>query len=157
ACVSALCCGCRAAFSDLPRAPGAGARPHLSTLSRAGPTALLAHGGADRLCAAVLLPGDLGAPRDAGVYPPSAAAFHAADSSQPSRSRGVADDAAHFEAPGDPHHPVCRGAAGVRTVPVAGYRYRQRAHGPAGAARERPARAVRQALPETPPAPTAVL
>src|SRR5262249_12890483 len=46
--------------------------------------------------------------------------------------------------------------AGGRTLPVAGHRYRQRAPGRAGAARQRPARAVRHAVPETPPASTAV-
>ena len=69
----------------------------------------------------------------------------------------MADDSAPSAAPGAPHHPVGHRAAGGRTLPVAGHGPRQRAHGPAGAARPRPARSVRQAVPDTPPAPTAVL
>src|SRR5262249_14727757 len=40
---------------------------------------------------------------------------------------------------------------------VAGHRYRQHTHGPPGAPRQRPARSVRQVVPDTPPVVTAVL
>src|SRR5215475_14533763 len=103
-CVSALCRRFRTAFPDLSRAPGSGTGARVSTLSRAGQAARLAHGRADGLCATVLVPGDLGTPDDAGLYPPSTAALHAADHPQPSRSRGVADDAAQSEPSRDPDH-----------------------------------------------------
>ena len=41
------------------------------------------------------------------------------------------------EAPRHPHHALCGGAAGARTVPVAGHGHGQRAHGPSGTARQR--------------------
>ncbi len=69
----------------------------------------------------------------------------------------VTDHPTQPETPRHPHHALCGGVAGVRTVPVAGHRYRQRAHGPAGAARQRPARSVCHALAEIPPVVTAVL
>ena len=155
--VSALCRRFRPAFSDLPRAPRPGAGPHLSALSRPGQTARLAHRGPDRLCAALLLPGHPETPDDAGVYRASAAPLHAADHPQPSRSRAVTDRPTQPETPRHPHHALCGGAAGVRTVPVAGHGYRQRAHGPPGAARQRPARSVCHALAEIAPVVTAVL
>src|SRR5262249_5193410 len=125
-------------------------RAHLSPLSRAGQTARLAHRGPDRLCAALLLHSHPETPDDAGVYRVSAAAPHPADHPQPSRSRDVTDHPAQPETSGHPHHALCGGVARVGTVPVAGHGYRQRAHGPAGTARQRPARSVRHAGPETP-------
>ena len=70
-------------ISDLSRAPGFGTGARVSTLSRTGQAARLAHGRADGLCTTVLVPGDLGTPDDAGLYPPSTAALHAADHPQP--------------------------------------------------------------------------
>src|SRR5262249_12316234 len=111
----------------------------------------------DRLCTALLLHGHPETPDDAGVYRVSAAAPDPADHPQPSRSRDVTEHPTHPETSGHPHHALCGGVAGVGTVRVAGHGYRQRPHGPAGAARQRPARSVCHALAEITPVVTPVL
>src|SRR5215831_3015558 len=101
--------------------------------------------------------GDAGTPGDAGVYRTAPAPLYAAHYPQPSRSRDVTDHPAQPETSGHPHHALCGGVAGVGTVPGASHGYRQRPHGPPGAARQRPARSVCHALAEITPAVTPVL
>src|SRR5215470_8033709 len=134
-----LCRRLRTAFWGFPRAPGSRAGPHLSTLSRAGQTARLAHRGPDRLCAALLLHGHPETPADARVYRVAAAAPHPADHPQPSRSRDVTEYPTQPETSRHPHHALCGGVAGVGILSVAGHGYRQRLHGPARTPRQRPA------------------
>ena len=146
--VSALCRRFRTAFSDLPEHLGPEqVRTYQLFLVQdkqvAWPSVV-----ADRLCAALLLPHHPRTPGDAGVYRPSPTALHPPDDSESGGSSPLADHVPQPETPGHPHHALCRGAAGVRTVPVADHRYRQRAHGPPGTARQRPARSVCHAAPK---------
>src|SRR5215471_10338848 len=152
-----LCRRFRAAFWDVSRVPGPRPCPYLSTLSHPGETGVLVLGGANRLCATVLLSGHPGTPGHAGVYRASSTASHAADHPQSNRGRGVADSTAQCEAPGHPRHALCDRTPCGRTLSVAGHRYRQRADGPAGAPRQRPTGSLCHALAETPPYVTAVL
>src|SRR5262249_48496434 len=147
----------RPAFWGLPRASWSGAGPHLSALSSRGETRCLALRRASRVCLAFLLSCHPRTPGNAGVYRPSPPALPSPDDSESGGRGRLADRIPHPETPRPPHHALCRGAAGVRTLPVAGHGYRQRAHGPAGAARQRPARAVRHAVPETPAVAPALL
>ena len=79
-------------LGSLPRAPGPGAGPHLSTLSRPGQTGVLRDfRSADRLCAALLLPRHPRTPRNARVYPPSPTALHPPDSPESSGGSRVTD------------------------------------------------------------------